>query len=375
MNTSGKGDGSLKEGTWKVLGFVFAVKALLFALGIFSYEIYANKRIEWPMGFFQIWNQWDCPAYLTIAEVGYAHGKSPDTNLAFFPLYPMCIRVLMLCGIPALLGAFIVSTIASTVAAVLLYRLARKDEEEPVAWNALWFLLIFPTAYFLHIGMTESLFLALTLASFLFARKRQWVLAGAVGSLAALTRVVGLLLIPTLAVEAWLEYRETKKINLDWLWLLCISFGTLTYLWINYDAVGNPFYFLKLQHDHWSHKTDWPWRGIWNAFYSMSWHEPAHVHLTALQEGIFALLGLWATIMAAIRLRPSYAVWIGANWLLVTSRDFLISTPRYMLVLFPLFLLWGRLPPQGLWFRLVTVWSLFYLGVLTSMWVQGRWGF
>ena len=39
-----------------------------------------------------------------------------------------------------------------------------------VAMRAAWFLLIFPTAYFLHIGYTESLFLALVLGSFLAAR-------------------------------------------------------------------------------------------------------------------------------------------------------------------------------------------------------------
>ena len=40
------------------------------------------------------------------------------------------------------------------------------------------FLLIFPTAYFLHIGYTESLFLALVLGSFLAARTDRWWLAG-----------------------------------------------------------------------------------------------------------------------------------------------------------------------------------------------------
>ena len=81
----------------------------------------------------------------------------------------------------------------------------------PVGLRAAWFLLIFPTAYFLHIGYTESLFLALVLGSFLAARTDRWWLAGILGGLAALTRINGLVLIPALAAEAWLAWDEDPQ--------------------------------------------------------------------------------------------------------------------------------------------------------------------
>ncbi len=46
----------------------------------------------------------------------------------------------------------------------------RLDLDDELASRAVWFLYIYPTAYFLHIGYTEALFLALTLATFLAAR-------------------------------------------------------------------------------------------------------------------------------------------------------------------------------------------------------------
>jgi len=80
--------------------------------------------------------------------------------------------------------------VASMFVAPLLYRLVRHDEDASVALRSAWFLLIFPTAYFLHIGYTEALFMALVLGSFLAARTERWWLAGLIGGLAALALIV-----------------------------------------------------------------------------------------------------------------------------------------------------------------------------------------
>src|SRR5207237_1033638 len=82
-----------------------------------------------------------------------------------------------------------VSTVASRAAGLLLYRLAEIDEQETVARASVFFMFVFPTSYFLHIGYTESLFLALSVGAFLAARVRRWWLAGTLGALAAAARV------------------------------------------------------------------------------------------------------------------------------------------------------------------------------------------
>ena len=65
--------------------------------------------------------------------------------------------------------------------------LAALDFPEPVASDAVWFLYIFPTSFFLHIDYTESLLLLLVVSAFLAARYRDWALAGVLGMLASLT--------------------------------------------------------------------------------------------------------------------------------------------------------------------------------------------
>ena len=56
--------------------------------------------------------------------------------------------------------------------------------------RSVWFLLIFPTAYFLHVGYSEALFLALALGSILAARGERWWLAGVLGAFCWMTRDV-----------------------------------------------------------------------------------------------------------------------------------------------------------------------------------------
>jgi hypothetical protein len=118
-----------------------------------------------------MWNNWDTLHYLGLAEHGYVAAGDSRVSLVFFPLYPWLIRLTAFFARDYMAAAFIVSGFASVAAALLFRRLARCDESEEVSRNAVWFLFIFPTSFFLHIGYTESLFLALTLGCFLAARK------------------------------------------------------------------------------------------------------------------------------------------------------------------------------------------------------------
>ena len=90
----------------------------------------------------------------------------------------------------------------------------------PSRGNAVWFLMIFPTSYFLHINYTESFFLALVLGCLLAARLDCWAIAGMLGAVRLQSRgSTGLLLVPTLAVEVWQRCRLTRRIDWRWLWI------------------------------------------------------------------------------------------------------------------------------------------------------------
>ena len=61
------------------------------------------------------------------------------------------------------------------------------------------------------------------------------------------------------------------------------------------------------------------------------------------------------------------------NWLLITSTTILLSTPRYILVLFPMFILFALLSTRPFWNRLITVWSLMFLALFAGLFGSGQW--
>lgn len=360
---------------WPVLESALILKLLVLALAAIGYQIYANTPVALPFGVFKVLNRWDAPHYLDIARNGYQATGDSRFFLVFYPLYPLLIRLTAILTHDVLTAAFAVSTIASFVVAVLLYSLARLDLPDNLARRSVWFLFIFPTSYFLHIGYTESLFLALAIGCFLAARTGRWWLAGPLGALACLTRLNGLVLGPALVVEAFLQWRQDRRWNWEWLWIGLPAAGFAGYLLLNYEVTGNALRFLAYEHDFWYKSLAWPWTGIGGLLNGLSWRSPSEAQAIVWPELLFIVIGLAGTIGAAIRLRPSYTAWMALNWLLFVSTTFVLSVPRYTLILFPLFLLFAELAERPRWNTLLTAWSLLFLSFFTVLFAQGRWAF
>jgi hypothetical protein len=297
--------------------------------------------------------------------------------IVFYPLYPWLVRVCSFVLGDYLLSAFFVSAVASVAAGLLLYRLAKLDEAEAAARAAVFFMLAFPTAYFLHAGYTESLFLALSLGSFLAARRRRWREAGLLGALASMTRINGLLLVPALAFEAWAEYRENdRRWRWEWLWVLFAGAGFGVYLLINARVFGDPLAFLEAQDAFWFKHLAWPWKGIKGAWHATGGRAPSEALMVGTQELFFLLIGLACAAWCWAKERKSYAVWVSLNWLLWSSTSFVLSVPRYTLVLFPLYLVFARVAARRpVWGAALAAWSLLYMGLFVTRFVTGNWAF
>jgi hypothetical protein len=359
---------------WPLVAFVLGVKALLLVHGALSFLFPWNQSIRDSYAFFEIWNRWDALNYLHIAEFGYQATGEKQHLLAFYPLYPALIRLLEpLCG-SFLAAGFWLSTLASVSAALLFHRLARLDHRED-ANRAVFFLFVFPTSYALHIPYTESLFLTLSCGSLLSARSSRWALAGLLGACAALTRINGVALGAALLLEVWVAWREDRRFRPEWLFVLLVPAGALGYLLVNQMVTGDPFAFLRHQHEHFRRTLDWPWNGyleMWKAFFRRASSE---AFVLRGQELLFATLMLAGTVVSILRLRASYADFMVVNTLLVMSFTYPWSVPRYTLILFPLFILmarWGRRP---LPFALMTAWALLFLSFFSSLFVRGFWAF
>ena len=369
-----------------LLGWTVLAKVAVLLVGFMALSA-ATGGIPGPL---EPWHRWDAPHYTDIAIWGYMAndpgtltypGYSQDfpgdldLYIVFFPLYPWLVgAVNLVLGLPVV-SAFAVSTVASLFVAPLLYRLVAVDLGPRVALWAAGFLLIFPTAYFLHIGYTESLFLALAFGSLWLARTDRWWAAGLLGGLAALTRANGLVLIPTLAVEAYLQWRHVRRFDARWLAAItAVGIGFAVYLGVNLAVYGDPLAFSEIQRSHWFKDLSPPWEAVRVAMRWTGSPRPDLAFMYGWMELLFTAVGLLATVATAIWLRPSWAVWMAGNWLLVVGTGFLSSVPRYSLVLFGIFALAGliaaRWPAAGWALATVSLGSMTYFAVrfATNLW-------
>ena len=348
-----------------------AIKTLLFFIGVKSYPMLWDKYAPTPTRWFEPWDQWDFGHYQKIAEFGYEAG---DGSLAFYPLFPCLLRLVAYISGSYLAAGLIVSGIASVAAAVLLRRLVQLDYDSAVALRSVWFFLIFPTAYFLHVGYSESLFLALALGSVLAARTGRWGLAGLLGAFCWLTRATGAVLVPTLAVEAAQKYSTNRRWNPRWLWIALVPAGFAIYLLLNWRVTGDALAFLQTRKVSFGQSFAFPWTGIWKMV-KAHYPTPNEADMVGVQELAFLGLGLVCTIISWIKLRPMYAMWMTGNWILFASVNYFRSIPRYTLTMFPIFILFGLLSQNRFWAGVLTVSSLLFFALFAVLFARGEWAF
>jgi len=291
------------------------------------------------------WNQWDADHYLFLATYGYVPAGDERNFIAFFPLYPALIAVVGHVGIPLLLAPLLLSNLGSLLATLLLFEIARRETDIRAAWRtaALWN--IFPTAYFLFNGYSEGVFCALAFGCVLATRQR-WLLAGALGGLAAATRLTGLALLPFLLLELFMVRPIRQRVWRSLLPLALLPVGFLSYLWINWRVLNDPFAFLEVQRLHWYHQLSAPWVGLQEAVRSVFDRSPWERLTVGAGELLGGVTAYAIAVLSWLKLRPSDAAYATAVTVLVTFLPFWQSIPRYLLIVFPLFLLAGRVRNQ-----------------------------
>jgi hypothetical protein len=180
---------------------------------------------------------WDSEYYLAIAVGGYDDPRSPhlpaegqtgsgseqglSLSYAFFPLYPLLIRILafplQIFGLnpvaTAALAGVIVSALGSLLGMLALYDLGRGLMDEEGALRAAFYLIIFPTGFFLLQVYSEGLFVGLAFACLAMLKRKHWLAAALLGVAATLTRAVGVALVIAMLI-AW--FRSEPWRDLEW---------------------------------------------------------------------------------------------------------------------------------------------------------------
>ncbi|MCH7604908.1 hypothetical protein IID24_02895 [Patescibacteria group bacterium] len=285
-------------------------------------------------GIVSLHSQWDSFWYLDIAENGYSYkGEGQLANIVFFPLYPFLINIVAsLVGGDLGLAGWTVSSVFLFLALLYLYKLVREYHSDINPYLPVLFLLIFPTAFFLNAVYTESLFLFLSLASFYYALQGRFFLAGIFGMFASITRATGVLLFIPLAWEYWRQHelQVGAFLRAKFLPLLMIPLGTIGFFLFHYLKFGDVFLFLRVE-------SSWGRAFSFNKDHFTFLTNPA-VSNFAL-DLFFVSFFIVAIIFAFLKLRTSYGLYMISTFLVVVSTGTLMSIGRYILVLFPIYIL------------------------------------
>jgi hypothetical protein len=320
------------------------------------------------------WDHWDAQHYLYLATHGYSATGDARNLIAFFPLYPALISAIVATGLPARTAALLISNVAGVVAAILLYEVARQDLRENAAFRAAAFFVVFPTAYFLLVGYTEALFCALAFGAVLATRRQRWLLAGMLGGLAAAARLTGLALLPVLVIELFYARHALRAVGQALLAPALIVLGFVTYLLTNLLVLGDAFAFVSVQREHWSHSLSAPWVGFADAIRGIGWRVPWEKLTVGGGEAAGGIAAYATTTLSWLRLRPSDAAYATVLTVMVTFLPFWLSIPRYLLAMYPLFLLVGRISWRWVYLAMLAA-SFVGLLVFGLAFGRGYWAF
>lgn len=314
-----------------------ALLALDLALLVLTWGVRAlTGRPETITQALEFWRCLDSRHYLDIARDGYITAGDPDrvVQLVFLPGYPLVVRAVMLLVPSDICAGLLTSALCFAGAGCVVYRLLRLDLPHRDAVRALRFLVLAPGSFFFAAPMSESLFLLLTAAALYLARTRRPVLGGLCGAYAAFTRSLGLLLIVPLLWELVHDAVQRRRVSIrQVVGLLLVPLGFAVYCCINRHVSGNPFQFLIYQRTGLffstaAYQTDY----LLRCLRSGNWRDALGLWLPNL-IACFAALILLAK--AAPRLRASQTAWFLAYYIIAVGATWLLSAPRYLLVLLP----------------------------------------
>jgi Mannosyltransferase (PIG-V) len=334
--------------------------------------------------------RWDSAWYLVIARYGYRPDLGVYARTAFFPLYPLGLRVITWFGLPPILAGVLLSVAALALALYGIHRLTTLelarvrtpalagDRVADAARLAVMLMAFAPMAFFFSAVYSESLYLALSVGLFWSARNGRWMWVGVLGALAGATRSTGLVLaLPALMIylygpredrppdrlgERRPRLRPHYRLRRDALWLCLLPVGVVLYgAWLGL-AGGDPLAPLHAQ-EVWGRHFAGPYAGVWDGVRAafdgarqLLSFQRRHIYFPANEgdpfisagHNLLLLVFLAAAVPAVVgvvrRLPLAYGAYVIAALALPltypVSAQPLMSLPRFLVVLFPL----------GIWF-------------------------
>jgi hypothetical protein len=175
---------------------------------------------------------WDANYYMWIVQHGYPTTLAPpsDSFMAFFPGYPLVVRLFeAVSGRPLGFSMVAVTVAAATVATVMIAKMVLLVTDRPVAFRTAIMWQLLPQSYLLCFGYSEALFVAVAASALYFTLKKAWIWAGIFAALSGLVRPTGLAFV-VVGVVALLSSLRRDRSWKPWPLLVLAPLGALSYL-------------------------------------------------------------------------------------------------------------------------------------------------
>lgn len=313
--------------------------------------------------FFNSLANWDGGHFLGIAEFGY----SEKFQYAFFPFYPLVIKTVQELTGNFLLAAILISTLSTFLGIHFLYKLVLLDFDKKLAQKVVLLLLFFPASFYFLIAYSEGLFFLLVVLTFYLTRRGNLFLATIAVSLSSATRLIGLA-----AVLAFLyQVQSTRGINSKNWYVLFAPLGFVIYSWYLWTQTADPFYFFTAQ-VHWQRSLSIPGLNFWETIKSLAVPGFLTNNFNAFLDLIFATFGSGMVIRSFRFLPAHYSIYGFFSLILPLLTPTLSSIPRFLLPIFPIFILLGLVKNNyiNLAYQMI---SLMLLAAFAILFINGYW--
>ncbi|MFW5791901.1 MAG: mannosyltransferase family protein, partial [Desulfohalobiaceae bacterium] len=152
----------------------------MFIAGSGYFSLDAFLKYKWfgePKSFLDLFFKWDSNWYLSIVKNGYSYVADKQSNVAFYPLYPLFVKIIStVVGNTKAVG-FLISNIGLLTGAFYLYRIIlHETKDHNICLIGVFLLLANPMSFFHSAFYAEGLFLGLTVASFYYALQNKLLL-------------------------------------------------------------------------------------------------------------------------------------------------------------------------------------------------------
>ena len=187
-----------------------------------------------PHYWIDIWTHWDGRWYLDIAMNGYFVMDDIQeyySNVAFFPLFPMLVKLISLVFPKALVSqsvylliGLIINNLFLIIGLYFLYRLSDDFfHSESLNKGIIVLFMAYPAAFYFSCFYTESLFFLLAVLCLYSAKQARWPLTALFAALLSITRPQGILILIPVAILLGQSIQwKWRRFPINALWLLAV---------------------------------------------------------------------------------------------------------------------------------------------------------